>query len=295
MVLPTRQGRCGGTFSGVGSVKALHERNELNVLALRETAKSRELIWNLALRELRGRYKRTALGWFWSMLNPLFTMVIYTIVFSRILRTTPPPGNPSGLDVFGLYLMCGLLPWNFFSVSVTMSMAALISNGSLITKVYFPHEALVLGVTVSGVVTFGIELALLCVALMFFGNIVLPFLPVLLLLVALLAVFTTGVGLVMSSLNVLFRDLGHLWALIAQAWFFLTPIVYPLEIVPPGLRSFIEANPMTVFVVQFRDVLYNLRFPAWDQFGMLTLVSFASLAFGWWVFSRLSPRFAEEL
>ncbi len=127
------------------------------------------------------------------MLNPLFTMVIYTIVFSRILRATPPPGNPSGLDVFGLYLLCGLLPWNFFSISVTTSMATLVGNGSLIKKVYFPREALVLGVIVSGLITFGIELALLCVVLMFFGNIVLPWLPVLVLLVALLAVFTTGV------------------------------------------------------------------------------------------------------
>jgi len=267
----------------------------LNVVAIRELNSSRELIWNLALRELRGRYKRSALGWFWSMLNPLFTMGIYTIVFSRILRATPPPGNPSGLDVFGLYLLCGLLPWNFFSISVMTSMATLVGNGSLIKKVYFPREALVLGIIVSGLITVGIELALLCVVLMFFGNFVLPWLPVLVLLVALLAVFTTGIGLLLSSLNVLFRDLSHLWALIAQAWFFLTPIVYPLEIVPANLRSWIEANPMTVFVVQFRDVLYNLRFPAWDQFGLLVIVSFATLAFGWWVFLRVSPRFAEEL
>ena len=113
----------------------------MNVAALKEVASSRELIWNLALRELRGRYKRSALGWFWSLLNPLFTMVIYTIVFSRILRATPPPGDPSGLDVFGLYLLCGLLPWNFFSITVTTSMATLVGNGALIKKVYFPREA----------------------------------------------------------------------------------------------------------------------------------------------------------
>jgi ABC-type polysaccharide/polyol phosphate export permease len=273
----------------------LHGRIELNVTAFKEAASSGELIWNLALRELRGRYKRSALGWFWSLLNPLFTMVIYTIVFSRILRATPPPGVPSGLDVFGLYLLCGLLPWNFFSISVTTSMATLVGNGSLIKKVYFPREALVLGIIVSGLITFGIELALLCVVLLLFGNFVIPWLPVLALLVALLAVFTTGVCLLMSSLNVFFRDLSHLWALISQAWFFLTPIVYPLEIVPTGLRSIIEANPMTVFVVAFRDVLYNLRFPAWDQFALLAVGSFATLAFGWWVFLRLSPRFAEEL
>ena len=222
-------------------------------------------------------------------------MVIYTVVFSQILRATPPPGDPSGLDVFGLYLLCGLLPWNFFSITVTTSMFTVLGNGSLVKKVYFPREAIVLGVTVAGLVTFGIELGLLIVVLMFFGNFVFPWVPVLLLLVALLAVFTTGVALVMSSVNVFFRDLSHLWALVAQAWFFLTPIVYPLDIVPANLLPFIKANPMTVFVVQFRDVLYNLRFPAWDQFALLVLVSFATLAFGWWVFARLAPRFAEEL
>jgi ABC-2 type transport system permease protein len=267
----------------------------LKVADLKEVASSRELIWNLALRELRGRYKRSALGWFWSLLNPLFTMVIYTIVFSRILRATPPPGDPSGLDVFGLYLLCGLLPWNFFSLTVSTAMAGLVGNGALLKKVYFPREAIVLGVTVSGLITFGIELGLLSIVLLFFGNVVVPWLPVLLLLVALLAVFTTGIAMALSSANVFFRDLSHLWALVAQAWFFLTPIVYPLDIVPESLLPFIEANPMTVFVVQFRDVLYNLRFPAWDQVALLTIGSCATLALGWWVFSRLSPRFAEEL
>jgi ABC-type polysaccharide/polyol phosphate export permease len=267
----------------------------VNLVPIREVTSSRELIWNLALRELRGRYKRSALGWFWSMLNPLFTMVIYTIVFSKILRATPPPGYPSGLDVFGLYLLCGLLPWNFFSTSVMTSIATLVSNGALIKKVYFPRETIVLGTILAGLVSLGIELGLLSVVLMLFGNLVIPWLPVLLLLVALLAVFATGVSLLLSSLNVLFRDVSHLWAIFAQAWFFVTPIVYPLDSVPSDLRPWIEANPMTVFVVQFRDVLYNLRFPAWDQTAFLAIVSIATLAFGWWVFRRLTPRFAEEL
>jgi ABC-type polysaccharide/polyol phosphate export permease len=267
----------------------------LNLVAVKEVASAGELIWNLALRELRGRYKRSALGWFWSLLNPLFTMAIYTIVFSKILRSTPPPGNPSGLDVFGLYLLCGLLPWNFFSITVSTSMAAILGNSSLIKKVWFPREALVISVTVAGLVTFGIELALLSVVLMLFGNFVLPWIPIVLVLMFLLALFSTGLALVLSSLNVFFRDLGHLWALIAQAWFFLTPIVYPLDIVPANFMWLIKLNPMTVFVIQFRDVLYDLRFPAWDQFALLALVSVVMFAFGMWVFGKMSPRFAEEL
>ncbi len=124
----------------------------------------------------------------------------------------------------------------------------------------------------------------------------LPWLPVLVLLVALLAVFTTGVALLLSSVNVFFRDLGHLWALIAQAWFFLTPIVYPLDIVPERPAADHQSQPDDACSSwPFRDVLYNLRFPAWDQFAVLVVISFAVLAFGQWVFARLSPRFAEEL
>lgn len=263
--------------------------------AVKEVASSGELIWNLALRELRGRYKRSALGWLWSMLNPLSTMLIYTVVFGVILKSTPPPGDPSGLDVFALFLLCGLLPWNFFAITVSTAMYSVLGNASLIKKVYFPRETLVLSVTIAGLVTFAIEMAVLSVALMLFGNFVLPWLPLAVVLMALLAVFTTGIALVLSSLNVFFRDLGHLWGILTQAWFFLTPIVYPLDIVPSNLRWLIELNPMTVFVVQFRDVMYNLRFPAWDQFAVLTLVSFGVFAFGMWVFGRMSPRFAEEV
>jgi ABC-type polysaccharide/polyol phosphate export permease len=267
----------------------------VTVASVKEAVSSRELIWNLALRELRGRYKRSALGWLWSMLNPLFTMAIYTIVFSKILKTSPPPGDPSGLDVFGLFLLCGILPWNFFAITVSTSMSSVLSNAGLIKKVYFPREVLVLSVTVAGLVTFGIELALLSVVLLFFGNVVVLWIPVLLVLMAVLAVFATGLGLVLSSLNVFFRDMGHLWALVTQAWFFLTPIVYPLSAVPSNLAWLIKLNPMTIFVEEFRNVLYDLRFPIWWQFGLLTLGSFATLAFGLWVFGRMSPRFAEEI
>ncbi|MET0910039.1 MAG: ABC transporter permease, partial [Ilumatobacteraceae bacterium] len=147
----------------------------------------------------------------------------------------------------------------------------------------------------AGLVTFAIELGLLCVVLMLFGNFVLPWIPLLLVLMFFLALFTTGIALVVSSLNVFFRDLGHLWALITQAWFFLTPIVYPLSIVPSNFVWLIKLNPMTVFVVEFRDVLYDLRFPAWDQFAILATLSVVSFAFGMWVFGKMSPRFAEEL
>src|ERR1700758_2564870 len=108
-----------------------------------ELASSRELMTNLTLRELRGKYKRSVLGWSWSLLNPLATMAIFTVVFAYFLKVKVPPGNPSGLSVFALFLLCGLLPFNFLANGMSGSMSALIGNANLIKKVYFPREILV--------------------------------------------------------------------------------------------------------------------------------------------------------
>src|SRR5947208_12188399 len=144
--------------------------------SLAELARSRELFLNLTLRELRGKYKRSVLGWGWSLLNPLSTMLIYTLVFSVFLKVTVAPGEPSGLDVFPLFLLCGLLPWNFLGNSMTAGMDSLVSNANLIKKVFFPREVLVLATVGSWLFTFLIELAVLGVALLLAGNVILPWL-----------------------------------------------------------------------------------------------------------------------
>ncbi|MEN3315465.1 MAG: hypothetical protein V7605_1699, partial [Acidimicrobiaceae bacterium] len=151
---------------------------------LAELAASRELVVNLTLRELRGKYKRSVLGWAWSLLNPLATMVIFSVVFLYFLKVTFPPGQPSGFDSFPFALLIGLLPWNFVSNGMNGSMDALIANSNLVKKVYFPREVLVFANVASSVVTLLIELSVLSVALMIAGNFVLPWLlPVVLLVV----------------------------------------------------------------------------------------------------------------
>src|SRR3954471_18441096 len=110
---------------------------------LQEFAGTHDLAINLTLRELRGRYKKSVLGWTWSLLNPLATVAIYSLVFSYFLKITPPVGDPSGLDSFALFLLCALIPWNFFQNGLTMGLSAIVGNGNLIKKVYFPRELLV--------------------------------------------------------------------------------------------------------------------------------------------------------
>ena len=126
-----------------------------------EIVESRELIANLTLRELRGRYKRSVLGWTWSLLNPLSTVVIYSIVFGVLLNGDPPKGDPSGVKNFTVWLLCGLLPWNYFGGSLNGAMGVLTGNAGLIRKVYFPREGLVLSFVASILVTFLIEMAVL--------------------------------------------------------------------------------------------------------------------------------------
>jgi ABC-2 type transport system permease protein len=231
-------------------------------------------------------------------------MLMFTVVFEVFLKVRVPKGDPSGLDVFAFFLLCGLLPWNLLANSIGGAMGSLIINGNLIKKVYFPREVLVAANVASWVVSLLIELAVLCVALLIAGNMVLPWLPALVLLVGLLALFTLGMSLLLSVLNVYFRDVQHLMAIVLQLWFYATPIVYPLSVVPPHrrwlgheipIRFLYRLNPMVRFVEAFRNLLYDLRLPSLSDVAFLLVATAAALALGLAVFARLEPRLAEEL
>jgi ABC-type polysaccharide/polyol phosphate export permease len=271
---------------------------------LAEYASARELTLNLTLRELRGKYKRSVLGWTWSLLNPLSTVLIYSLVFSFFLKIQPPTGDPSGLHNFALFLLCGLLAWNFLSSAMNESMGSLVGNGNLIQKVYFPREVLVVATTGALLVSFLIELGVLVVILVAFGNMVIPWIPVLLLLVAIQTMFVLGIALVLSVLNVYFRDMKHLIGILLQAMFYTAPIIYPIRLVPERavllgwdfpLRDLYELNPLVRLLSAYRDVLYNVRFPQFTDLAYITVWAAVSLGVGLWVFTRLEGRLAEEV
>jgi ABC-type polysaccharide/polyol phosphate export permease len=266
-----------------------------------ELVARRELLWNLTLRELRGRYKRSLLGWGWSLLNPIAFMVIYTFAFSVLIDVEPDPGNPSGLDSYALFLMCALLPWQFFNVSVTTAMGSVVTNGALVRKVAFPREHLVVSTVAAGVFTLAVELCVLAIALAFFGNVVLVWIPMIVLTTALLAIFATGFGLALAAGNVYFRDLSYLWSIIVQGWFFATPIVYDPRLAATqlaGHRTLLRIyndQPTAVVARIYRNLMYDLRMPRLLDYGLLTAYAFGALLLGWWIFDKLEGRFAEEL
>ena len=256
----------------------------------------RNLLYLLSLKELRTRYRKSILGWAWTLLNPISQVIIFSFVFLVAFKQTAPIGKPSGLQSFPLYFLAGMLPFNFFSTSVTAAIGSVSGNGGLISKVAFPHEHLPLSVLIAQLVTFLIELGVLSIALLIAGQMVLPWLFPMMGLVALLALFSAGVALALSAANVFFRDVSYLWSIAAQILFYATPIIWvPETIGNDFLDTFSNWHPTGSFIRASQQLLYGGHMPSIYRWMHLTGIAVATLAVGSWLFSRLSPRFAEEV
>ena len=257
----------------------------------------RELYLNLTLRELRSKYKRSFLGWTWSMVNPLVTMTVYTVVFSVFLKASLPQAEPSGLHVFALHLMCGLLPWNFFSGAVFGCIGSLVGNANLIKKTFFPRQLIPASAVGAALVTHLIEMGLLVVVLVGFGNWrAIAFVPVALALIVVMTAFGLGVGLLLSCLNVFFRDVEYFTGILFQVWFFATPIVYPLATIHNHtVQQVLKLNPMTDMVLAFQSILYAGAWPSLIEVAYAVAAAALALGVGVTVFGRMEGRLAEEL
>jgi ABC-2 type transport system permease protein len=261
----------------------------------------KELFANLTLRELRGKYKRSVLGWGWSLLNPVAQMGVYSLVFGFFLKVEPPVGDPSGLHVFAFFLLCGMLPWFFMANSLTAGMGSLLANANLVKKVWFPRQLIVGSTVASWGVSFLIELAVLSVVLLVAGNMVLPWILPVLGIAVIETAFVLGLALTLAVCSVYLRDLEYLVGIGLQIWFYATPIVYPLSVVSdaledrPTLYTLYRLNPMTRFAEVYRDLLYSMRFPALGTVLYLLGCAVVSMAVGWWAFEKLDRRLAEEL
>lgn len=275
---------------------------------LKEVWGSRELLVNLTSREVRGKYKRTVFGQLWSLANPLALMLIYTLVFGVLFKSNPPPGDPSGLNVFALWLLCGLLPWTFFSAVVTSGAASLVGNAGLIQKVSFTRIVLPLSTVGAGAYNWLFEMAVLLIAITIAGGFVLPWIPLLIVVMALLAVFAAGVGLMFAIANVYFRDTQYLLGIVLQLWIYLTPIIYPIERVaassanqgglfgtPITILGIYDLNPIVHFVALFRQLIYDNRFPDPIEWLICVCWSLLSIGVGMLIFRKNERNLAETL
>lgn len=270
---------------------------------LNELMSSRELLANLTAREVKGKYRRTVFGQLWSLINPLATMLIYTIVYSFIFRARLEVGDPSGLSIYPLWLMCGLLPWIFARNVINSGMTSIVANGSLIKKVYFPRMALPIAAVGSFGFTWLVEMGVLLIALAIAGSNFWVFLPVIVITMLLLAMFSCGVGLVLAIVNVHFRDMQHLVGIALQMWMYLSPIIYPISLVEdaadkaghPWILTLYRLNPIERFSTVFRNLMYDNRLPEWGDLLACLVWACASLAIGYVVFSRNEKKLAELL
>ncbi len=247
----------------------------------------RELLKNLILKDLKIRYGGSLLGFAWSLLNPLAMIVVYSIAFKYILRIQ--------VENYTVFLITGLLPWGFFSSSVSASTSAVIADANLVKKIRFPREILPLATVQINLVQFLMALAVFFPALIFLqaelGWSLLAYPAVLALHVG----FTLGVALLLSAVTVFYQDIKHLTEVGLMILFWVTPILYPISMVPERVRWLFKLNPLAVYITAYQDIIYFGRWPTWDTWVLGTLWVAASVALGSWVFRRYDPRFAEEL
>lgn len=258
--------------------------------ALRELVGARELLRNLTTRELKVRYKRSSLGFFWTLLNPLLMMAVFTFVFEVAF-----PGNTTAW--FPIFFLSGYLPFAFFQASVMISNGSIVGNAGLVTKVYFPRAVLPLSVVASQLVHLVLGLGVLMVVETVIGEFPFwPYLPVLVFTIVLLSLFTTGIALLFSAANTFFRDLAEFLPVAFLLLFYATPVIYKQDSLPAKWRWVLNLNPMTHFTNMFRSTLYlDPHLPGWRTVLAAVLFTVASLAIGWSVFVRLSARFAKEV
>ena len=240
----------------------------------------------------------------WSLVNPMLLMLVFTVVFTVMIPNLSVPKFP-------VFVMCAVLPWNFFSTAVTASIGSVSTNGHLIKKVYFPLEVLPLSTVLANFTNFCLAFIVLFAMILVFHvpvTYAILFLP-LIMLVHLL--FTVGIAFLLSTLNVFYRDTGVIMEVLMQAWFFLTPVFYPLEMLPewkmvmgmelPVRRLLYILNPMASIIAAYRSVLYGSTVgtpphaPAWDFLLRTVLTAVVCFVFGLWIFARYRTRFAEEV
>ncbi len=249
-----------------------------------EIIKRRQLIWNLVLRNLKIRYKGSTLGFLWTLLNPLFMTVIY-LIFIGILRWK--------IDI--RVLLTGIMPWQFFVMCLSDSVNSISGNTNLVKKTYFPRFILPFSMVLANLINFLLSLVILFALLVIFKThftINLIFLP---LVIIFQVLFILGMSLLISCSNVYFRDTEHIISVTLLAWFFLTPVLYPLEMVPEWALKIYLLNPMAALVTLYRTVFLGQALISWKLLSISLGVSAVILILGLLIFSKLEHYFADEL
>lgn len=260
---------------------------------LRALWQYRGFVVSMVAREFRSRYLGSLLGSIWSVLNPLAMIFIYTVIFSRIMRAKLP-----GIDdsmAYGMFICAGLLPWTYFIELLGRFPNIFIDQAPLIKKVNFPRITLpviaLCSSTINFLIIFFVFLAFLAVTGRFPGWVVLAFIPLLIIQ----QLFVVGLGILLGSVNVFFRDVGQFLNVILQFWFWFTPVVYPITILPGPARKLMLFNPLAPLVEAYQNIIIYHQWPQWSHFSLHVVGVILALLVGFMAFNRLSGEMVDEL
>ena len=246
----------------------------------------RDLLYFLTWRDVKVRYRQTALGVAWAIIQPLFTMIIFTVFFGRLA------GVPSDKVPYPLFAYAGLLPWTFFANAISNSGNSLVGSANLVTKVYFPRMIIPAAAIAAGLVDLAISFIVLVLLMIYYRvQVTWGFLmfPIVVVLTALLAL---GVGMWLSALNVKYRDVRFALPFIVQLWLFVSPVIYPASFLPARFRWLLYLNPMTGIIESYRASLFGLPFD-WSALAVSAAITFALLLYSSYAFHRMEKNFAD--
>ena len=246
----------------------------------------------MTLREIKSRYKQSIMGYFWVILNPFFQILIMSFVFSTIMRV-PTAANANIPYIVFLYV--GLLPWSLFANSLTSASGSIVSNAGLITKVYFPRTILPISTIFAKIIDFMFALTIL-IAFMIIYQV-----PINLNIIWVIPIFfiqqifTLGLSLFLAAINLIYRDIQYLLSLIISLWFYLTPVIYPTDIVPDKYKLIFKLNPMSVITNAYRQAILAGGVPNLNSLSIALAVSFATLFLGFKYFKKLEKTFSDNV
>lgn len=254
---------------------------------VRDSYRYRELIWALALRELKIRYKRSVLGFLWALLNPALLMIVLSVVFSKVLISNIPH--------YGIFILSTLLPWTFFSQCLAYAVDSIVSNGDLIKKVAVSKSVFPLAAVVSNMINLLLSIIPLALIVLVMGHQFFPtwaFLPV---PIIALMIFTAGATFFFATANVYYRDVAHIVQILLQVWFYVTPIIYPLSIFPEKYRWMFQLNPLIYVLNDFRLAVYYGQMPRPQSVAASFACGLLSLFIGFAIFRKNQENFVYYL
>jgi len=251
--------------------------------------KNKDLLFELIKRDIKSRYKQSFLGYVWVILVPLINLLILSVVFSFFIRIE------TGDIPYTMYLFAGLVPWLFTSTAIVSATTSIVQNTSLITKVALPKEVFPAAAIFSKTIDFSLNFVIMMSFMVYFGVSIKWTMALLPLIFVIHFVLILGIAYILSSINVYFRDVENVIGVFLSMWMYLTPVLYPPEIVPQNLRPFFDLNPMTALINSYRDIILFGRTPSWQNLLYSFVAAFVVFFIGGLIFKRLSRNFADVI